>query len=189
MDFDAEALKLFQQLNIDPSTKSNSIYAALDPIWRHPTGGGTIYVGNQTAAENLSMLRSMGITRVVNCTHGHGAIPNYHMGTLAYYVFPISSWSSHVRSSNASVLSFSDPMFKFIEEGISRGENILVHCLAGAHRAGTTGCACLIHFAKMNVPDAIRTAKTCRRIIDPIGQLPEFLSRLHKAESERDSIA
>ena len=31
--------------------------------------------------------------------------------------------------------------------------------------------------------------RTCRRIIDPIGQLPEFLSRLHKAESERDSIA
>jgi hypothetical protein len=25
--------------------------------------------------------------------------------------------------------------------------NEQVHCLAGAHRAGTTGCACLIYFA------------------------------------------
>jgi len=188
LDFDAEAQKLFKRLNIDPSTRSNSLYAALDPIWRHPTGGGTIYVGNQTAAESLSMLTSMGIRRVVNCTHGAGAIPNYHAGTLAYYTFPISQWSMHVkRDSSASVLAFSDPMFKFIEDAISRGENVLVHCLAGAHRAGTTGCACLVHFAKMNVPDAIRTAKTCRRIIDPIGQLPEFLARLFTAESERDA--
>jgi hypothetical protein len=34
-----------------------------------------------------------------------------------------------------------------------------VHCLAGAHRAGTTGVACLIHFAKLDVPMAIMVAK------------------------------
>lgn len=183
LDFDAEARSLFTRLNIDPKTKSNSLYNPVDPIWRHPTGGGTIYVGNQTAAESLAMLQSLGITRVVNCTHGHGAIPNYHPTQLIYYTFPISHWSIHVNSSNTSVLNFSNPMFEFIEEAISKGENVLVHCLAGAHRAGTTGCACLVHFAKMNVPEAIRTAKACRRIIDPIGQLPEFLVRLHRAET------
>ena len=187
LDFDAEAHKLFARLNIDPSMRSNSLYAATDPIYRHPVGGGTIFVGNQTAAEDLSMLTSLGITRVVNCTHGAGAIPNYHAGRLQYYTFPISHWSMHVKSSSASVLAFSDPMFKFIDEAVSRGENVLVHCLAGAHRAGTTGCACLIHYAKMDVAQAIRTAKTCRRIIDPIGQLPEFLARLWKAEQERDA--
>ena len=36
---------------------------------------------------------------------------------------------------------------------------------------GTTGCACLIHFAGMDVDTAIRTAKRCRPIIDPIGQV------------------
>lgn len=187
MDFDQAARDLFQRLNIDPNTKSNSLYNPTDPIWRCPKGGGTIFVGNQTAAESLSLLTSLGITRVVNCTHGAGAIPNYHPGKLLYYTFPISHWSSHVGSTHASVLKFSDPMFKFIEEAISRGENVLVHCLAGAHRAGTTGCACLVHFAKMDPPEAIRTAKTCRRIIDPIGQLPEFLNRLHRAESSGEA--
>jgi len=189
LDFNEEAHKLFQRLNIDPSTKTNGFYNSTDPIWRHPTGGGTIFVGNQTAAESLEMLTSLKITRVVNCTHGHGAIPNFHPGKLQYYTFPISHWSMHVNSSNASVINFTKPMFAFIEEAISKGENVLVHCLAGAHRAGTTGCACLVHFANMEVNDAILTAKACRRIIDPIGQLPEFLVRLRKAEKETGALA
>ena len=108
------------------------------------------------------------------------------------------------------MLAFANPMFSFIEEAIGKGESVLVHCLAGAHRAGivdrtydtrgphahqsdllfthpsiipsicctfllylsgTTGCACLIHFAGMDVDTAIRTAKRCRPIIDPIGQV------------------
>jgi protein-tyrosine phosphatase len=78
-------------------------------------------------------------------------------------------------------------MFDFIEEAISRGESVLVHCLAGAHRAGTTGVACLIHFAQLPVMDAISIAKRCRPIIDPIGQLPQFLIRLQDAEIARAS--
>jgi len=39
------------------------------------------------------------------------------------------------------------------------------------------GVACLIHYAKMNVLPAIAAAKQLRPIIDPIGQLPEFLHR------------
>ena len=35
----------------------------------------------------------------------------------------------------------------------------------------------------MDVPTAITTAKHCRSIIDPIGQLPEFLKRLYMAYS------
>jgi hypothetical protein len=90
----------------------------------------------------------------------------------------------NVNSTNDSVINFTKPMFAFIEEAISKGENVLVHCLAGAHRAGTTGCACLVHFADMEVAEAISTAKACRRIIDPIGQLPAFLVRLRNAEKE-----
>lgn len=38
-------------------------------------------------------------------------------------------------------------MFDFIDNAIANGGSVLIHCLAGAHRAGTTGCACLVHFA------------------------------------------
>ena len=137
LDFDEEARKLWERLNLDPESRTGGQWNPTDPIWRHPTGGGTIYVGNQTAAENLPFLQSLGITRVVNCTTGASRIPNFHEGRgLLYYTFSISSWSTSVNSTGASVLAFANPMFSFIEAAISKGESVLVHCLAGAHRAG-----------------------------------------------------
>ena len=35
--------------------------------------------------------------------------------------------------------TFLKPVLEFINDVINRGESVLVHCLAGAHRAGTTG--------------------------------------------------
>jgi protein-tyrosine phosphatase len=78
-------------------------------------------------------------------------------------------------------------MFEFINEAISSGQNVLLHCLAGAHRAGTTGVACIIHFAGLNVEESVGIAKRCRPIIDPIGQLPEFLYRLKRSEDSRQA--
>jgi hypothetical protein len=92
IDFDAEARALWERLNLDPKTKSGSDHwNPVDPIFRHPNGGGVIYVGNQTAASDIQMLRfvyarntkefindlyilfrKLGITHVVNCTHGDG---------------------------------------------------------------------------------------------------------------------
>jgi len=184
MDFDEQAKLLFERLNLEYGGKSSggNYWNPIDPIFKHPSGGGTIYVGNQTAAENLTLLKSSNITHVVNCTYGESKIPNFHAGKLSYINFPISHWQSFVNSNNASVLSFVEPVFAFIDEAITNGESVLVHCLAGAHRAGTTGVACLIHYAKMNVSNAIAAAKQLRPIIDPIGQLPEFLHRLKRAE-------
>ena len=46
---------------------------------------------------------------------------------------------------------------------------MLVHCLAGAHRAGTTGCMLLMYKAGMPPGEAIKSAKKLRPVIDPIG--------------------
>lgn len=183
-DFDQEARNLWAKLGLDPNTKVGEQWNALDAIYRHPNGG-SIYVGNQTAAQEISILNRHNITHIVNCTHGDSGIPCYHRGKLRYYVFPIAQWGSFVSRTDESVLQFTDPLFEFILSAISQGESVLVHCLAGAHRAGTTGCACLVHFADMEPVKAIQTAKRLRPIIDPIGSLPELLNRLHKARSSR----
>jgi hypothetical protein len=130
---------------------SGNKWNPVDPIWKHPNGAGTIYVGNQTAAESLDVLRGIGVTHVVNCTVGSSQIPNFHEGKpgspIKYYRFPISFWSNHVDNSDASVVAFVTPVFAFIEDAVAKGENVLIHCLAGAHRAGPTGCAVLMYFA------------------------------------------
>jgi protein-tyrosine phosphatase len=187
IDFDEAGRQAMADLGIDGSTKDEQ--GNLTPIWRHPNGG-SIYVGNIYVAESLATQKKFAITGVVNCTHGHGAISNFHENKKdgpQYYRFPISQWFNYINATNSSVYAFSDPMFNFIEEHISNGGNVLVHCLAGAHRAGTTGVACLMHFARLNQIQATITAKKLRPIIDPIGQLPHFLQRLEVAQIERRS--
>ena len=88
-------------------------------------------------------------------------------------------------NNHASVYLFTDPLWAFIDSALDKGSSVLVHCLAGAHRAGTTGCACLMHYGKMKHKDAIKSAKQLRPIIDPIGQLPQFLMLLEAAEEMR----
>lgn len=184
IDFDAEGRALLARLNLELNARNNvGLWNPMDPIWRHPTGGGTIYVGNEKAAASLSLLNSCEITRVVNCTSGFRKIPDFYVGELRYFNFDISNWTSIVDNSDESMLQFVRPLFQFIEDAVSRGYSVLVHCLAGAHRAGTTGIACLIHFAGMDVAAAVRAAKICRPIIDPIGRFPDFLKRLYQAEA------
>jgi hypothetical protein len=191
IDFDEEGRKAMAALGVDGSLADDQ--NNLTPIWRHPEGGGSIYVGNIYVAQQLATLNKFNIRAVVNCTHGHGALPNFHERTSGgprYYTFPISQWFNHMSTtSSGSVYAFTDPMFAFIEEAVSGGENVLVHCLAGAHRAGTTGVSCLMHFAGMNQVMATKIAKKLRPIIDPIGQLPLFLERLEVAQHERRTKA
>lgn len=187
VDFDEEGRRVLGLLNIDPSQRTISQYNQLDSIFVHPTGNGTVYVGNATAAENIGILKSNNITHIVNCTHGGSALPCYHKssGEIKYYTFPISEWWKYINATNNSVYVFTDPLFEWIENCISKGESVLVHCLAGAHRAGTTGCAILMRYADLDVRTAIATAKKLRPIIDPIGQLPQFLQRLEIAQAAR----
>jgi protein-tyrosine phosphatase len=69
-------------------------------------------------------------------------------------------------------------MFKFVDDALARG-SVLVHCLAGAHRAGAMGALLLMRHSNLDVPSAIETAKSLRPIIDPhfSSRLPKFLDR------------
>ncbi len=42
---------------------------------------------------------------------------------------------------------------------------MLVHCLAGAHRAGTAGVSCLMAFSRLDYVSAFNEAKRARSII------------------------
>lgn len=179
-NYDDEARKLWARLNLDPTKDNNGPYNSLDPIWRHPETGGTIYVGNEVAAKSLGILDRLNITHVVNCTD---SIPLYHAkhpgSPITYLRFDITSHYHRVRTEQEAV-SFAQPMLDFVTDAVSRGKNVMVHCLAGAHRAGTTGVICLMHFAKLSAKDATFIAKQCRPIIDPICDFPLLLARLER---------
>ena len=108
---------------------------------------------------------------------------------IKYLRFPISFWSRFVETRNndnhLSLINFLTPLFKFVDNALANGENILIHCLAGAHRAGTTGVILLMRYSLENdVAVAIKIAKKLRPIIDPIGMLPELLKRYSLARAD-----
>lgn len=57
IDFDAEGRKLWEKLNLDPNSKGSKELASIDALYKHPSGGGTIYVGGASAAKSLKLLK------------------------------------------------------------------------------------------------------------------------------------
>ena len=158
-------------------------YNNLDALWSSPSNGASIFVGNQTAARSLDILDKNHITCVVNCTD---CMPNYHQDNsrISYYRFDISAFVHSPKSGDymdKEIKTFISPMLAFVMDAISSGKSVLVHCLAGAHRAGTTGIALLMVFGEMNQNVATATAKRLRDVINPIGNLPNFLSALERS--------
>ena len=92
------------------------------------------------------------------------------MGHIQYKRFPISQWwrAGRLESHEAVLAYFSDP-FAWISTATAEGHSVLIHCLAGAHRAGTTGVAFMMFAADLDRATALPLAQRLRSIIDPIG--------------------
>lgn len=60
-DFDAEGRILLAKANLESSVTSNrstpNFWNPCDPIFRHAIGGGIVYVGNQSVAENYRFMK------------------------------------------------------------------------------------------------------------------------------------
>merc|ERR1712151_1137848 len=81
---------------------------------------------------------------------------------------------------------FWEPYFRFIVDSLKDGRNVLVHCLAGAHRAGTAGIGALMLLCNWDVQRAIPAAQRLRSVIEPIGGFPELLQNLERARVGRE---
>jgi len=174
MDYSKEAAKLWEKLGINPDQINEGRgFNPVDVIYRSPEGG-CIYVGGERVARDLELLREKKITAVVNCTDD---IRNYHEKVLSYYKFNIAWWKRHGGDNQQELQKFILPVLQFIEREVKAGRNVLVHCLAGAHRAGTTAILCLMHFAGLNATKAATTARSLRSMIDPIGDFRQLLTK------------
>jgi predicted protein tyrosine phosphatase len=183
-DYDEEGRKLIASFGLTPAAGR---YNDLDPIWRDERTGGVIYVGNERAARGpAARLREKGITHVVNCTDdmnnfcearagGDGAEP------LTYLRWNVAYWQdAGVRRSErpataAQIVAFVRTLLDFVDAALADGGGVLVHCLAGAHRAGTTGCLLLMYKQQLSAAKAVMAAKQLRPVINPIGSLPRLL--------------
>lgn len=154
-------------------------YNDLDCIHIHPVSKAKVYIGNLVAAQTLKILEPKGITRVVNCQDP--TTENYHErnGRFRYYRFPISHWWKEPNMDKAEkVLELFAKPFIWIDQQLEQGHSVLIHCLAGAHRAGSTGVGYYMYVNRLGFDTALTRVKSIRPIVDPFGPLEELLRRL-----------
>eukprot|EP00993_Chasmostoma_nieuportense_P003878 NODE_4575_length_768_cov_9.290172_g4416_i0.p1 GENE.NODE_4575_length_768_cov_9.290172_g4416_i0~~NODE_4575_length_768_cov_9.290172_g4416_i0.p1 ORF type:complete len:190 (+),score=36.86 NODE_4575_length_768_cov_9.290172_g4416_i0:109-678(+) len=176
MDFDDEGKKLMSRL-----TANRERYQNLSAIWHHPSGG-VLYVGNHTAAQDRAGLVERNIYHIVNCQES--TAPNYHEKDplFTYLRFPISSWWSGRRmDTEADTVQYFCPYFTFVDEALQAGQSVLVHCLAGAHRAGAAGVAFHMRATRSDYRTSLEAVKQLRPIVNPMGHLETILLKLEKA--------
>lgn len=187
--------------------------------------GGEVFVGGIAAAQDGALLRSRGVTHVVNCMMR----PSLNvLDGMTYYDFSVSNWRQgagrgtepeeavvglealrNARSPNcsgrqslgslncsaathhhpdtagpgslleqkiedeeaaaasAAAVALFAPVMEFVSEACEAGGSVLIHCFAGAHRAGTTGTALLMHKGGLGAEAAITVAQQMRPVIDP----------------------
>lgn len=178
-------------------------YGPLNQIWA-ASGCGSVWVGGIEAARKLDLLKRCGITHIVQCMNRPSL--NVHAG-IRYYDFPIESWRTKMPKRlwpfrlpphgmkqaaggdacdaeiTTAVGALFAPAMEFIGQAVDEGGSVLIHCFAGAHRAGTTGVAWLMHAEGLNSADAIAAAQRRRSVIDPeaYGDLRALLQILENA--------
>ena len=134
----------------------------------------------------MDILNAHGIRHVVNCQGMDSK--NYHEknSEFEYLRFPIgaSHWSPFDMDTNSGVVRYFNVFLNFVEITVRGGKNVLIHCLAGAHRAGTAGVAWLMYANNLSVEDAIKLGKSRRDVIDPIGKFPKLLNDLRNGLNE-----
>lgn len=153
-------------------------YSRLNRIWPvHHADRGECYVGGIQAAQDEETLRQKGITHVVNCMQR----PSLNtIKDVKYLNFDIENWhyalpkpikmndSAEDSAANAAaVLALFQPVFDFVDGAIASGTGCLIHCFAGAHRAGTTGVAFLMHTERLSAEAALALAERMRPVIAP----------------------
>mmetsp|Transcript_9356 Transcript_9356/g.16903 ORF Transcript_9356/g.16903 Transcript_9356/m.16903 type:complete len:245 (+) Transcript_9356:74-808(+) len=183
INYDDEAQKLFRELNLTPTGATRSRYSKLDAIWKHPTTEGSVYVGNYQAAMDRQTLRERNIVAIVNCQDVTSRNFFEDDPDIFYHRFVVSRLA--VSRNTPPLEGGFQSAFDFCQDHLERGHSVLIHCLAGAHRAGTMGVAWLMLKTNKGVQEALTPAKVCRPIINPFGTL---MGLLHRLESELDHI-
>ena len=162
-------------------------YGQPDVIWTHPETGGKVYVGCATSASDMQILDDHKIRHIVNCQGLDSE--NYHErhSAFSYLRFPIgiaAYCSPFDIDTHEGIVRYFNVFFDFVEKALKKGKHVLIHCLAGAHRAGTTGVAWLMYADNLGVEEAIKLGKSRRDAINPIGNFPMLLEKLRNGLSE-----
>ena len=131
-----------------------------------------LYLGNRFAASALDILKSLGVTHVVNCSLEQ---PNFFPNDLIYY-------NCNLRDSLTEQIEFEGPL-RFIQQALASGGVVFVHCAAGVSRSASIVIGYLMRTQGLSKREALRKVAELRPCIKPNSNFLKQLSRLEGKHS------
>ena len=132
-----------------------------------------LFLGSIGCASNLKQLENFKMTHILCCAKG---IKNFFPNKFKYHNLEL------LDSDKQDIKKYFDESFKFIDNGIKNGGNVLVHCHAGVSRSSTILIAYIMKSQKMKLDKVLELIETKREKASPnigfIRQLKEYEKEL-----------
>lgn len=122
-----------------------------------------VYIGCQNNAENLRLLRRLGITHVLNCAGYKGPRPFPETSPYAGYAIDYHEFKAEDDECYDISRHFNEA-FHFLDGAKRHGGTALVHCAMGINRSAATCVAYMMVDGRMQLLDAIKTIKRKRSV-------------------------
>lgn len=126
-----------------------------------------LYVSPYSVACDKAWLLRHNITHIVNVA---GELDNVYPGE--FYYFNVFFYDNHKESLFPSIVS----ACKFIDDALSRGGRVLVHCYAGKSRSTSTIIFFLMKYCGLTFDEAFSYMKKVHPITSPNASYVEQLS-------------
>ena len=118
-----------------------------------------VFISGDTVARNEELLRSIGITHIINCAGN--VCENYFPEDFYYIKYFMKD------SNNYNIESLFYPTFIFMKNALKSGNKILIHCVQGASRSVSLCLGYIIFVKNISYEDALLKAKEIRQICSP----------------------
>lgn len=142
-----------------------------------------LYIGDIGAAKDKEYLKKVGITHVLNTAEGN-KFATVDTDGMYYKDVGIQYLGMKLLDiPTANISQFFISGADFIEEALSSGGKVLVHCFMGISRSATIACAFLMLKRNMSALEGLTTLRRNRSIFPNDG----FLSQLAELENNLQS--
>ncbi|KAK2149882.1 hypothetical protein LSH36_433g03172 [Paralvinella palmiformis] len=123
-----------------------------------------MYIGSQNNAENLRLLRRLGITHVLNCAgfKGQRKQPErspYDGLNIDYYEFKAEDYDTY------DIVRHFHEAFTFLDRVYRKGGVALVHCAMGINRSAATCVGYIMHHRSWPLLKVVQLIKDKRRVV------------------------
>ncbi|XP_045614782.1 dual specificity protein phosphatase 3 [Procambarus clarkii] len=147
-----------------------------------------LYIGDLAAAKNKEYLKKVGITHVLNAAQGN-KFATVDTDAEFYKDVGIKYMGMKLLDiASANISQFFDSGSQFIDDALSSGGKVLVHCFMGISRSATVAAAYLMMVKNMTAIEAIQTLRKNRAIYPNDGFLSQLADLDNKLSKERGKL-